>query len=320
MKKKNRTSRFHKEACHIVRGLSAWKCTARVISSTIVNHTGYDNQEYVGCYGEVEKTSISVRDLHRGDKIFFWASSISRRVDVPENQYIMLEPKCRRPEICHLLLIGMVLKSLRNIPLHQGETMLVGGTGLIGLIAIQLAKTMGAKTIAVDGKTKRLESARQCGADILIHATGKSLQRTKRFHSHLFRVDQLFLSPFKDNVKAIKAILQEVREGTTTVCIDHDPMEITGIWMPRGEAKLHFYSYPSENTQSELRGDPLKEPYGYMRWSLRQNMMEIQRLVRENRFNLSRISKHRCEALHPPRKKMTIQDEILFEGIEVYYE
>src|SRR5208283_1637189 len=51
--------------------------------------------------------------------------------------------------------------------LKNGETLLVNGSGGLGLSAIQLANTVGAKTIAVDVVDEKLETARKLGAEVI---------------------------------------------------------------------------------------------------------------------------------------------------------
>jgi alcohol dehydrogenase, propanol-preferring len=51
--------------------------------------------------------------------------------------------------------------------LKRGETLLVNGSGGLGLSAIQLANTVGAKTIAVDVVDEKLETARKLGAEVV---------------------------------------------------------------------------------------------------------------------------------------------------------
>ena len=52
--------------------------------------------------------------------------------------------------------------------LSYGETLLVMGAGGLGLHAIAIAKARGARVIAMDGVARRLEQARQFGADEIV--------------------------------------------------------------------------------------------------------------------------------------------------------
>jgi threonine dehydrogenase-like Zn-dependent dehydrogenase len=79
------------------------------------------------------------------------------RVDAPANIAVLLEP----------LSIGV--HALERARIHIGDTVVVQGTGAIGLLTIFLAARAGAvKVIAVGGPKGRLEVAKALGADVCI--------------------------------------------------------------------------------------------------------------------------------------------------------
>jgi NADPH:quinone reductase-like Zn-dependent oxidoreductase len=53
--------------------------------------------------------------------------------------------------------------------LKPGETILIMGTGGVALFALQLAKTMGARVILLSSSERKIEKARQMGADEIIN-------------------------------------------------------------------------------------------------------------------------------------------------------
>ncbi|MDP2920591.1 MAG: zinc-dependent dehydrogenase [Dehalococcoidia bacterium] len=67
--------------------------------------------------------------------------------------------------------LACVLRGQRLANMHPGDSVLVVGSGIAGLLHVQLARAFGArKVIAVDIDDYRLEAARQFGADAAIHA------------------------------------------------------------------------------------------------------------------------------------------------------
>jgi len=64
--------------------------------------------------------------------------------------------------------ISCCLYATNKADIIAGETVLIIGLGAIGLIEIQIAKTRGAKVIAVGKYPKQMEIAKQLGADIVI--------------------------------------------------------------------------------------------------------------------------------------------------------
>lgn len=67
--------------------------------------------------------------------------------------------------------LACVLRGQRLAHFRPGQTVLVIGSGVAGLLHIQLARTSGARCIvATDIVNYRLEAARKLGADIAVHA------------------------------------------------------------------------------------------------------------------------------------------------------
>lgn len=71
-------------------------------------------------------------------------------------------------------LITITLQGVRKARVELGEPVVVLGAGLIGLLAMRLAKLCGAlPAICVDKDERRLEFARQFGADAVLAADDK---------------------------------------------------------------------------------------------------------------------------------------------------
>jgi L-iditol 2-dehydrogenase len=69
-----------------------------------------------------------------------------------------------------------VVKSLKRSKIKQGDTILVLGLGVMGMLHIMIAKTMGAgKIIGADMVDYRLKKATEIGADNVIDVRGKDL-------------------------------------------------------------------------------------------------------------------------------------------------
>ncbi len=67
--------------------------------------------------------------------------------------------------------VACAFRSLRMARFQPGGTVLVIGSGIAGLLHVQLARALGAGSIvATDVVENRLEAARQLGADVVLHA------------------------------------------------------------------------------------------------------------------------------------------------------
>lgn len=69
--------------------------------------------------------------------------------------------------------LACAVRALRIIGVKKGQIVLVLGSGLSGLLCIQLAKSLGAEVIATDINKYRLEKAQEFGADRVVNARDK---------------------------------------------------------------------------------------------------------------------------------------------------
>jgi NADPH2:quinone reductase len=71
---------------------------------------------------------------------------------------------------CALVSLTAHLGLVRDAKLKAGETLFVnGGTGGVGSMVVQMAKTLGARTVATAGSDAKLAKARDLGADLTIN-------------------------------------------------------------------------------------------------------------------------------------------------------
>jgi L-iditol 2-dehydrogenase len=69
--------------------------------------------------------------------------------------------------------LGTVVRGLRSIGLKPGDSLLVLGCGIAGLLMIKLARALGAgRIIATDIDDYRMEAARRFGAEMTVRADG----------------------------------------------------------------------------------------------------------------------------------------------------
>ncbi|MEM2839890.1 MAG: zinc-dependent dehydrogenase [Thermoplasmata archaeon] len=67
--------------------------------------------------------------------------------------------------------LACVVRSMRNSGMKEGQTVLILGAGIAGVLNLKMAKHLGAKQIIVtDVSKERLEMAKRFGADYVIHA------------------------------------------------------------------------------------------------------------------------------------------------------
>ena len=124
--------------------------------------------------GTVTAIGTKVRDLHIGARVFgasdpFKGGAFAERIAVPSGQVAITPDGLSSSDAAALPIAGLAaLQSLRDLGhVTSGQKVLVhGATGPVGLMAVQLAKLLGAHVTAVGGAG--LDVARSFGADVLV--------------------------------------------------------------------------------------------------------------------------------------------------------
>jgi len=79
--------------------------------------------------------------------------------------------------------LACVVRGLKAAGMKSGQTVLIMGSGISGLIQIKLAKAWGAaKIFATDVEDFRLKAAKQFGADVVIHAKENVPEEVKKYN------------------------------------------------------------------------------------------------------------------------------------------
>ena len=158
----------------LVRSLVSQVSTGTEMSMYLKTHLGFDdpNNNYAkypflpgyATVGIIEETGNSVSTFSSGDLVFHSGAHASHAVcDVnkifalPANSYAETAVFARMGQIA--------LTGVRKANLHLGDSIVIMGMGILGLMAVNLARLEGARTIiAVDLDEGRLQQARKAGA------------------------------------------------------------------------------------------------------------------------------------------------------------
>ncbi len=161
--------------------------TERAFILNMPNTTGvYPHEPGYCAAGVVEKVGANVTRFKPGDRVASYeighrsAGNVEQRwaQNVPENVSL---------EHAVFLSLGQTsLQAIRKTRIELGEDVLVFGLGLMGQLALQFASLSGAMTVTgVDLIEKRLQIARQCGADRTISADDKNRMTALKEKPHV---------------------------------------------------------------------------------------------------------------------------------------
>lgn len=132
---------------------------------------GYSN------VARVMGVGTAVGDLRSGDRIFTNQSHQSAFVCDRNDVLAVIPVEVPSPLSTLVYIANLSFSSFQRASLQQGETVAILGLGPIGLAAVAVAKTMGARVIAIGNAKVRLDRARALGADLCLRAGGEGTLR-----------------------------------------------------------------------------------------------------------------------------------------------
>jgi L-iditol 2-dehydrogenase len=108
--------------------------------------------------------------------------------------------------------LACVVRGQRMAQVGKGQTVLILGSGIAGLLHVKLAKAKGVRAIATDINDWRLEKAREFGADAVINAKGYTTDKLKGLNDGRL-ADRVIICT--GAVPAVKQALESVDRGGT---------------------------------------------------------------------------------------------------------
>ncbi|MBW1895807.1 MAG: zinc-dependent dehydrogenase [Deltaproteobacteria bacterium] len=169
--------------------------------------------------------------------------------------------------------LACVLRAQRIAGLQPGQTVLVIGSGISGLLHIQLACATGAgQVIATDVSGDRLEAAKTFGATAVVHA-GKDIPTEIRQANDGWLADKVFVCTGAESAN-LQALDSVERGGTVIFFAPTDP----GVTLPISVNELFFRNDITLSTS--YAGSPA------------DHMLAME-LIRARRINVKEMITHR---------------------------
>ncbi len=125
--------------------------------------------------GEVVAAGQAITDVAVGDVVYVWGGhSAYSRIDLSQPSALCLKIPDGISEnlVPFARMATIAMTSLRVSNIELGDYVAVVGMGLVGNLAVQLARLQGAFAIGVDLSEKRLARAAECGASSTLQMSG----------------------------------------------------------------------------------------------------------------------------------------------------
>jgi propanol-preferring alcohol dehydrogenase len=165
-----------------------------------------------------------------------------------------LDPAATAPLLCAGL---TVYRALKQAELKAGQRLAVVGVGGLGHLAIQMAKAQGAWVCGIDVQDSKLELAKECGADMVLNASGGPV------HKEIKKLGGMHVVLVTSGSKAAyEAALRYLRKGGTLVIVGMtaEPISVSTVAMVGLEARIIASSVGTRDDLREMLALIAKHP------------------------------------------------------------
>jgi len=228
-----------------------------------------------------------------GDKVAAAGAGIANHaefIDVPQNLVIKMPDGLDFKEASTVTLGGIAMQGVRRADLRFGETAVVVGAGILGLLSVQMLKVSGVRVIAVDIDNKRLSIAKELGAELIINPADEDQVKLITNHTNGYGADAVLFTAATASSEPLSNAFKSCKRKGKVVLVG-----VSGMEIKRGDIyakELDFListSYGPGRYDNNYEEKGLDYPYSYVRWTENRNMTEYLRLLGSGEIRLDRI-------------------------------
>jgi predicted dehydrogenase/threonine dehydrogenase-like Zn-dependent dehydrogenase len=191
-------------------------------------------------------------------------------------------------------LAAIGLEGLRLAQPTLGETIVVYGLGLIGLLTVQLARAAGCRVIGIDRSPARCALARQFGAIVVEGTDGVDVSEAVLALTGGIGADAVLLTLATDSDEPAHMAAAMSRKRGRIVLVG-----VTGLKLRRDDFYRKELSFQVSCSYGPGRYDPVHEergidyPLPYVRWTEGRNFSAVLELMADGRVTPAPLVTHR---------------------------
>jgi predicted dehydrogenase/threonine dehydrogenase-like Zn-dependent dehydrogenase len=240
--------------------------------------------------GEVIAIGEGVTNLQIGDHVAAAGAGIANHaeyVDVPINLVMKMPNDLDYKYASTVTMGGIAMQGVRRADLRFGESCVVVGAGILGLLALQILKLSGVRVVVTDLDEHRLALAKELGADLCINPTKEDAVKVSNSFSGGYGVDCVLFTAATSSSKPLSDSFKMCRKKGKVVLVGVVGMEINRDDIYAKELDFQIStSYGPGRYDSNYEEKGLDYPLAYVRWTENRNMTEYLQLVNEGKINI----------------------------------
>ena len=241
---------------------------------------GYSN------VGIVTDLSEDILDIKVGDRVISNGAHADVVV-VKKNLCARIPDEVDNQSAAFTVVGSIALQGVRLASPEIGESFVVIGTGLIGLLTIQILIANGCKVLAIDFDEEKLSLARQFGAQTINPKDGGNVETSANLFSKGAGIDGVIITASSKSDEIIKQAATISRKRGRIILVG-----VVGLNFDRADFYEKEISFQVSCSYGPGRYDPSYEdqgndyPIGFVRWTEKRNFEAILDLMASGAINI----------------------------------
>jgi predicted dehydrogenase/threonine dehydrogenase-like Zn-dependent dehydrogenase len=247
--------------------------------------------------GVVLEVGAGVAGFKVGDRVALAGAGFASHAEVvrvPENLCVPIPEKVEFDAAAFAMLGAIALHGVRLASLTLGESAVVIGLGLLGLISVQLLAAQGCRVIGVDLDPQKGELARTLGADLALAPGRDEIEETVANFTGGLGADAVLITAASKDARPVLLAEAVARERSRLVLVGMAELSLTrkAFW----DKELLFMVSKAGGPGSlepayELKG--FDYPLSLVRWTERRNLAAFLELLGRGQVKLEPLITHR---------------------------
>lgn len=245
--------------------------------------------------GTVVEVGAGVAGFAVGDRVVSNGKH-AEVVRVPANLCARVPDGVTDEAAAFTVLAAIGLQGIRLAAPTLGESVVVTGLGLIGLITVQLLRAHGCRVVGIDFDPERLALASRLGAHVIDAAAGDDVVQQAIAFSRGRGVDAVIITASTQSNDPVRHAAQMSRKRGRIVLVG-----VTGLELSRADFFEKELSFQVSCSYGPGRYDPLYEeggqdyPVGFVRWTEQRNFEAVLDLMAAGSLDMTPLVSHRFD-------------------------
>lgn len=245
--------------------------------------------------GIVIAVDPKVQEFKVGDRVACAGVGYAVHADVvfvPRNLAVKVPDQVALEDAAYTTVGAIAMQGVRQAQPTLGENVAVIGLGLVGLLAIQILKANGCRTLGIDLDPVNVELAKKVGSDEACLRTADVKSLVNSFTGGI-GADAVIIAAATKSSDPVSLAGEIARDRSRIVMIG-----ATGMNIPRPPYYVKELEFKMSRSYGPGRYDPTYEensidyPIGFVRWTENRNMKEFVKLLSEKKIDVKSLTTH----------------------------